>query len=803
MPILKVWANQALKSFGLSLTLLLLLAPGAGAQTEPIARTNLLFNSDFESDVAGTQPQGWATFWSREVGAGEMALDEVNPHAGHRALKVTHRGSKDWSVAQAQNLAVAPGDIFTIRAWLRAENVQNAQLSVVARRGDNEVINWALGSIETSGTHEWKLLSRKFVVPAGCATIQFRLIGDGPGTVWLDDAELFSTGNLNAFSTKGRKLNLSNRFLDVQWSGATFSVTDKRNKQVWRQDAGELIVKDARLTTDARQGKMLSLELWDVANDVDLHASIALAADAPEISVSLTGEGAMPRMVTFPGGFVTGKGTSLVVPLNEGILYPVEDKSVSPMQLVAYGGHGISMPWYGVFERQSGAGAMTILNTPDDARIDITRQEGGDLFVRPQWEASRGEFAYTRKLTLVFFQRGGYVAQAKRYREYARAHGLFKTLVQKRRENPNVDLLVGAANIWNWDADKIALCHEMKALGWSKVLWSGGGKPDDIRAINELGYLSSRYNIFQDVWAPDKPAWAEHLGWPEDLVWLPNGDWMRGWAHHIKNPDGTTTVYDGGVICSSRQLAHAQQRVPAELKTIPYRCRFIDTTTASPWRECYNPAHPLSRSQDRHYKMALLQYFSKDLKLVVGTETGIDPSVPFVDYYEGMLSLGPYRLPDAGRDMLQYKPPTPEFLKFQIGTGYRVPLWELVYHDCTVSQWYWGDYNNKAPEVWPQRDLWNILYGTPPMYMFDKPTWEKDKARFDQSYKAICPLVRRVGYDEMVSHEFLTPDHNVQRTRWKSADNAKPAPEVVVNFGEQPYTLGDGRSVKARNWLVK
>ncbi len=797
MPMFNRKAVETWKPLRFVLLFLLLLGHIAGAQ-------NLLDNPNFETQAISTVPQGWSQFWSREEGAGEMALDNAVWHGGRSALKVTHRGSKDWSVAQAQNLAVKSGDVFTIQGWLRVENLHSAQLSVVARQANGDVLDWFLGSIETSGTHDWKLLSRQFLVPPGCATIQFRMIGDGPGTVWLDDAQLFSIGNVNAYANvgKSRDLHLSNRFLDVQLDGATFSVTDKRNKRVWHQQEGDIIVKNAILTTDAHQGKALSLTLWDVNNGLDLQATLSLATNAPEISVSLAGEGALERSVAFPQGFATSQGTSLVVPLNEGILYPVDNKSIDPMQLVAYGGHGISMPWYGAFDRQDGAGVMTILNTPDDAHIDITRQGQSDLFVRPQWEPSRGQFAYTRRATLVFFDHGGYVRQAKRYREYAKANGLFKTLLQKRQENPNVDLLVGAANIWNWDADKIALCREMKALGWSKVLWSGGGEPGDIQAINKLGFLSSRYDIFQDVWAPGKPQWAPHQGWPEALVWLPGGDWMRGWEQHSTNPDGTTTIDEGGVICSSRQLDIARERVPAELKTHPYQCRFIDTTTASPWRECYNPAHPLTRSQDRHNKMALLQYFSRDLKQVVGTETGIDPSVPFVDYYEGMLSLGPYRLPDAGRDMLQYKSPTPEFLKFQIGTGYRVPLWELVYHDCTVSQWYWGDYNNKAPEVWPQRDLWNILYGTPPMYMFDKVTWEKDKDRFNQSYKAICPLVRRLGYDEMLSHEFLTPDHNVQRTLWKSADKTKPPTQVIVNFGDQPYTLKDDRSIKALNLLV-
>jgi hypothetical protein len=337
----------------------------------------------------------------------------------------------------------------------------------------------------------------------------------------------------------------------------------------------------------------------------------------------------------------------------------------------------------------------------------------------------------------------------------------------------------------------------MKSLGMERVLWSNGGSAHEIEEINALGYLSSRYDIYQDVWGPDAPAGAKKAGWPDDLVWLPNGEWLKGWAIHKKNQDGTEAVYPGGVINSQRGLERAKHDIPEDLKTHAYKCRFLDTTTASPFREDYNPAHPLTRSEDRKYKMALLEFCSRDQKLVVGTETGIDPSVPYVHYYEGMLSLGPYRLPDAGRDMLQYKPPTQEFLKFQVGHFYRIPLWELVYHDCVVAQWYWGDYNNKAPEVWPRRDLFNTLYGTPPMYMFNKETWAKEKQRFVESYRQICPLVRRLGYDEMVSHEFLTPDHAVQRTRWKSGA------EVVANFGDASYKLPDGRTVEAMRTVVK
>jgi hypothetical protein len=586
----------------------------------------------------------------------------------------------------------------------------------------------------------------------------------------------------------------SNRFLRVRLDEQTgaFSVTDQRNQRDWTQRVMPVgAVRDARVDQSE-----VHVTVHDASNNIDVTAVLTLSKDRPEMELTISAAGPLKSTVGYPFPFLSGKGTALVVPLNEGILYPVDDETIKPRRLAAYSGHGICMPWFGAADLKSGEGYMAIIETPDDAQIDINRAAGSELYTRPLWEASRGQFSYDRRIRYVFFDRGGYVAQAKRYREYAKATGLFKTLAEKRRENPNVDLLIGAVNIWNWDMNNVALAKEMKSLGMDHVLWSRGGNPKEIEAINALGFLTSRYDIYQDVWAPDAPAGLKKAGWPDDLVLLPNGQWMKGWAHHKKNQDGTETIYEGGVINSERGLSRAQQEIPEDLKSHPYKCRFIDTTTAAPFREDYSPAHPLTRSQDRNFKMKLLEFCSRDNKLVVGTETGIDPSVPYVHYYEGMLSLGPYRLPDSGRNTMQYKEPTPDFLKFQVGHYYRVPLWELVYHECVVSQWYWGDYNNKAPEVWPRRDLFNTVYATPPMFMFTKATWEKEKQHFAASYAQIDPLVRELGYDEMLSHEFLTPDHAVQRTRWKSGR------EIVANFGDTAYRLPDGRTVGALNSLV-
>jgi hypothetical protein len=205
----------------------------------------------------------------------------------------------------------------------------------------------------------------------------------------------------------------------------------------------------------------------------------------------------------------------------------------------------------------------------------------------------------------------------------------------------------------------------------------------------------------------------------------------------------------------------------------------------------------MTRSESKKWKMELLRYVSEDNHLVTGCETGHDASVPFLHYFEGMMSLGPYRVPDSGRRMSQIWTNVPsEVAKFQLGHNYRLPLWELVYHDCVVAQWYWGDYNNKIPTLWDKRDLFNVLYGVPPMFMFNRNLWEQNKARFVQSYKNTCPHVRKVGYAEMVDHRFLTRDRNVQQTAF--ANGVK----ITVNFGQADYRLPEGDVVKAQGFLV-
>jgi hypothetical protein len=195
--------------------------------------------------------------------------------------------------------------------------------------------------------------------------------------------------------------------------------------------------------------------------------------------------------------------------------------------------------------------------------------------------------------------------------------------------------------------------------------------------------------------------------------------------------------------------------------------------------------------------MELLRYMAEDQRLVTGCETGHDAAVPYLHFLEGMMSLGPYRVPDSGRKMQQIWDEVPERVaKFQLGQAYRLPLFELVFHDCVVSYWYWGDYNNKLPALWDKRDLFNVLYGVPPMFMFDRKYWAANRERFVQSYRNTCPIIEKIAREEMTDHRFLTSDRQVQQTRFANGV------AITVNFGATPFLLRDGATVGAMSYHV-
>ena len=241
--------------------------------------------------------------------------------------------------------------------------------------------------------------------------------------------------------------------------------------------------------------------------------------------------------------------------------------------------------------------------------------------------------------------------------------------------------------------------------------------------------------------------------------------------------------------CDIPAIARLERNVAKELELTPFTARYIDVVSAKGWEERYNPAHPMTRRDSRKAKTDLLKMLCEKFSIVVGAEQGMDAFVPWCDYFEGMsptCARMPHGRAGYGRgDMFRDDGRVPKQLtaseldrveRFGLNEKYRIPLFELVYHDCVCSHWYWYDYSNHPICFWKKRDCFNALYGTAPMYIFNYAQWRKRKVEFVESWKRVGGIARSSGFSEMTCHRVLSPDCSVQETRFTNGLS------VVVDF---------------------
>ncbi|MBM3499714.1 MAG: hypothetical protein FJX74_13725, partial [Armatimonadetes bacterium] len=469
-----------------------------------------------------------------------------------------------------------------------------------------------------------------------------------------------------------------------------------------------------------------------------------------------------------------------------GLLMDCDDMKWRGNRLAMY---SADMPWIGLTDLDKGY--LLLAETPDDGVVELRAAEvNGTPRLAPvmQWVDSKGQFRYPRRMMLSFIDRGGYVAICKRYRAHAEAHGLLVTQREKMRRVPDVAKLAGAPDVWGaWGLD---FCREAKAAGIDRMLVNWRGTREEMEAVKALGYLISEYDNYVDIQEGPLDQ-SERAPLPASAIKNAQGERVQGWVTWDKQ-----TVFMK--LCPALAVKAASLQIPPLLEQHPFNARFLDVTTASSLLECYDAEHPLTHEEYRKANEALAQYVS-GLGLVLGGEHGRWYGVPHFNYWEGMQSGGFYSWPagHVGVDIPQTRDAIGEdYLKYGIGHVYRVPLWELVFHDCVVSTWYWGDSTGHlyaaAPDLADKQDALNVLYGTVPLYWVSQPysfSWRDPnrRERLLESYRTTCKLHEQIAFEELVSHEFVTEDHAVQKTVFGDGT------EVWVNFGTAPWTLKRGK----------
>jgi hypothetical protein len=235
------------------------------------------------------------------------------------------------------------------------------------------------------------------------------------------------------------------------------------------------------------------------------------------------------------------------------------------------------------------------------------------------------------------------------------------------------------------------------------------------------------------------------------------------------------------------------------MRNVPYSYYFVDCDAYGQVYDDYSPLHLSTQQQDAAARIARLAWIRDTFNVVIGSEGGSSYAASVVHVVEGMLTpvigwgdpdlknkeseyyVGGYYPPDGPRVFLESVPLKPEYEYLHYDPRFRLPLNEIVFHDCFVSTHHWGSGSLKFSNVAETVALLELLYQCPPLYHLNLDEFERRRDRIKKHYDFFSPIHREVGFAPMTDFAWLTPDRLVQRAVFGQRI------ELIVNFGTREF----------------
>ncbi len=605
----------------------------------------------------------------------------------------------------------------------------------------------------------------------------FTLMKAAPG--WLLPLFwLLSGGQLLPAADSSNAPRLENDILRIDLSpqDAAITVVDKRIGLTWQQKVHpgfHVAPETLRVASGSISCRVLGpgeTSNLTIALGAKMAATFDLTVEIP--GRRYTTRPAYPfRFMAPEKGWFYVQNTS-----GEGMLMPMEQ---SARISKPFGWSG-SQPWWGLTDLRRGLAV----------RLDSFRNPDGQPGLN-----DATVYAVPLRINYSFFSEGGYVAQARSYRDFfLRSHPDLKPLRDRVSSRPAVSSLKDGVYVYLWGnspADDLRLVSEMKAAGIDRGVAVFYGNRPIARAlfdgIKGLGWVAGSYrmptgNLFR----------VAHRGWPNAVL---TGAMQADQLRRSADPKSWDRI------CARYELPLWLQKAKTLIASYGTQLFYFDTLVVQ-LAPCLSPRHPLTIEENQQARLELARK-TQELGTVVGSGEGLCPSwaLPGVDFFEGLMSLRTYgdprlRIPAGGYET-------------DLGNSYaadaavildekrRIPLYQLAFHDYVAGTWVWRDTNFQSrPFAW-KKDLFNILYGTMPMWHINRRLWENHKAEYIASYRAIASVRSRIGFAAMTGHGWLTPDRSVQYTEWDTGDR------VIVNFGDHPYQRAGKPTIAAASFLLE
>ena len=475
---------------------------------------------------------------------------------------------------------------------------------------------------------------------------------------------------------------------------------------------------------------------------------------------------------------------------------------------------GLDMAFFGGVDTASNSGYYAVIDTPVNGGVLYPQSQIGEkqgYLPTIYFSGDKDKWEEDRSVRFFFESTGSYVDIAKKYREIAKEKGYVKTYKEKSAENPlclktadahRVDLAIDVRAIMNY-FDKLS------EAGISNVMTRVADVRDTAQGAS---YVDLQSLIDTGIFKKIKERYPEALLYeylnPRDIFLEPGEDDLdedfAAFAEPYllegrtgKNFTGWTDItgVTAYIACPEFYLKYLQYRMKKyPLTAYPTTVKFIDILGTCSLGEgvCYNKNHPSDRKKLYNIKKEMLKAVI-DLGADIHTEGAAEYMVPYATSFEG--SLGFMNIPGT-------YPSSVDMLDSDHGTANineRIPLWQLVFHDCAGTYWHWEFGNLDLEKRNEHCDLYSLLYGEKGMFLPNYNTTFPGTGFFStmlERMKKLNTVYKKVATDEMTNHEFLTNDGTVQKTTFSSGMS------VVVNFSEEKEYTSDSISVKPWDYTI-
>ncbi len=498
------------------------------------------------------------------------------------------------------------------------------------------------------------------------------------------------------------------------------------------------------------------------------------------------------------------KGDRIMLPIDEGVALKAEE---------VYDGGDFDMDNIKAnFHSRPGSMCMIIVERKNKFLL-IALKSGADALYTATKENGIYKLGINSNIkdTVIYGVFDNLISACKCYRN---SRGMVRTLNEKLEKIPQIKTLIGGGFFWIFSdryddvmyaaedtdvsplvgADMLRVAEELYNNGVNKALFGIFFEGDSClteQLYKKYGYICTQYDNYNDVWNPETLKKVPQnrakncdytqrrmKDYPDGIRILKDGNMAKAWG--IMGYDGE--YYNQNALCPVVAVKRIKEEIPEILKKFPfYKGRFIDVYGGN-LADCYSEEHPVTREECVKVKNEAFKAI-EEMGLIPATEDGFDGIINHLVYTEGLHSPDCFRFDNCGRNQTHiHNAEQTEYLsRYMMNPECRVPLWQMVYHDCLITLPYWGDSIAATPDFTIKKMQFACLYGCAPLFSFAVGNFPVLKETIIEAYKKVTQIHEKIATLPMTDFEIITEDYCLQRSVFGNKY------EVIVNFSDKDY----------------